>query len=413
VPVAELLDTVDRTASTDALGELPRQRLVIEHPLKSFDRRNFEPGALGRPGPFGFDPLNLRGARALAGEGCEPGPFLGDLLDPIASPVVPLDALVRFVEHPVRAFLRGRLALYPGGDAEEVKDAIPIDLDNLERWQVGDRLLRARIAGVPAERAADAERARGALPPGILAQDELGPIEQAVDTLAAAIAGLACAGEPARSLPVHVTLTDGRVLVGAVSGVHGDVLVSVGYSKLGPRHRLAAWVRLLALVASSPDRDIASVTIARGRPRSDGTPRVSVSEFAPLDADPAIAAQLATQRLEVLVDLYDRGMREPLPLYTGTSAAWAEAVARGDDPVAAARAEWWTPPYESSFDKEDRDPNHVEVVGEEAPFSTLIAEAPSPDESGAGWATDESSRLGRLARRLWDPILASEEVTQR
>ncbi|HYA68707.1 MAG TPA: exodeoxyribonuclease V subunit gamma, partial [Acidimicrobiales bacterium] len=198
VPVAELLDTVDRTVRTDTPGTPPRRRVVVEHPLKSFDPRNFEPGALGRPEPFGFDPLSLRGARALAGPRRQTEPFLGEPLTPLGGSVLQLDALVRFAEHPVRAFLRGRLTLYPGGDAEEVKDAIPIDLDNLERWQVGDRLLRASIAGLPMDRAADAERARGTLPPGNLAQDELGPIERSVDTLAGAVEGLPCAGEPAR-----------------------------------------------------------------------------------------------------------------------------------------------------------------------------------------------------------------------
>jgi exodeoxyribonuclease V gamma subunit len=37
-----------------------------------------------------------------------------------------------------------------------------------------------------------------------------------------------------------------------VPGVVGDVLRTVIYSRVGPKHRLAAWVRLLALTAAHP-----------------------------------------------------------------------------------------------------------------------------------------------------------------
>ena len=151
VPVAELLDAVDRTVRTGVADVVPRQRVVVEHPLKSFDPRNFEPGALGTPEPFGFDPLSLQGARALAAPRRKPAPFLTEALPPLEGSVVSLDALVRFVEHPVRAFLRDRLALYPGGDADVVKDEIPIDLDALGALAGGRSPPRGPTAGAAHE----------------------------------------------------------------------------------------------------------------------------------------------------------------------------------------------------------------------------------------------------------------------
>ena len=53
--------------------------------------------------------------------------------------------------------------------ADEVDDALPIDLDNLESWQIGQRMLDARLAGATEDAALGAELARGALPPGNLA----------------------------------------------------------------------------------------------------------------------------------------------------------------------------------------------------------------------------------------------------
>jgi exodeoxyribonuclease V gamma subunit len=412
VPVAELLDAVDRTVHTGDADMTPRQRVIVEHPLKSFDPRNFEPGALGTPEPFGFDPLSLQGARALAASRQEPAPFLTGALPPLEGSVLSLDALVGFVEHPVRAFLRDRLALYPGGDADVVKDDIPIDLDALESWQVGDRLLAARLRGLSIELVSHAERARGILPPGALAQAELDRVEPSVEALVGAYDALACAGEPARSLPVHVELADGRLVTGAVSGVHGDTMVSVGYSRLGARQRIAAWTRFLALAASMPGRTVIGISVGRGQPRSNGSPRIMVAELDALDPDPAVAALRARKLLEVLVDLYDRGMREPLPLYCQTSAAWATAAATAEDPVAAAAGKWKTA-YEAKVDGEDRDRYHEVVVGRDAPFESLLHEASGADESGAGWEGGEPSRLGRLARRLWDPVLGHERVATR
>ena len=69
----------------------------------------------------------------------------------------------------------------------------------------------------------------------------------------------------------------------------------------------------------------------------------------------------------MLVDLHARGMREPLPLYCNTSAAYAAAPSGGRS--VRARKEWTTPP--GGFDREDRDAAHVLVLGDDVPFDDL------------------------------------------
>jgi exodeoxyribonuclease V gamma subunit len=405
VPVGELLDVVDRTVRT-ADGRPAREQVVTRHPLQPFDPRNFRPGALRPGGPWSFDPVVLEGARALEGPRLAPAPFLDAPLAPSRSPVVELEALVRFVEHPVRAFLRQRLGLGGTPQADELADALPIDLDGLERWAVGERLLQARLEGIDPDTAVAAEIARGCLPPGALAQPVIEDVWPVVEQLAAR-AHEALGGPPRPgSLDVRVALPDGRVLSGTVPGVSGTTLLHVTYSRLRPRHRLGAWVRWLALTAAHPERAFDAATIGRAR---EGARQASVSVArlaAPAD-DAAGRRAFALAELGTLLDLYDRGMREPLPIAPRTSAAYAHAAHRGVPPEGLAARVW-----ESGFNRpgEDGEPEHRLVLGGVVPFAELLAAPPRDEERGDGWDEDDPSRFGRYARRLWAGLLAIEQV---
>ncbi|WP_343939654.1 exodeoxyribonuclease V subunit gamma, partial [Pseudonocardia zijingensis] len=139
VPLGELLDAVAATAGPEALDQV-----VVRHPLQPFDPRNFT----GQR-PFSFDRAELAGAVAAAGAKSPPAPFLAaPLPPPDDDSVVALDELVSFVEHPVKEFLRQRVGLSLFTAEEQDTDALPVDLDGLAQWNVGDRLLRDRLAGL-------------------------------------------------------------------------------------------------------------------------------------------------------------------------------------------------------------------------------------------------------------------------
>ena len=101
----------------------------------------------------------------------------------------------------------------------------------------------------------------------------------------------------------------------------------MSYSRLAPKQRLAAWVRFLALTAAHPDRPVEAATIGRFRFSGRKKGAVSIACLGPLADDAAARRAAALAHLEVLVDLFDRGLCEPLPLYCKTSAAWADAAA--------------------------------------------------------------------------------------
>jgi exodeoxyribonuclease V gamma subunit len=404
VPVGELLDVVDRTArSADGRA---RDAVVVRHPLQPFDPRNFVADELGHERAWSFDRVDLEGARVLSGDRHAPEPFLSGPLPGVPDALVEIDSLVRFAERPVRSFLRQRLRIAASDTSEEVEDALPVELDNLEVWQLGQRLLEGVLDGADMDTCVAAEIARGALPPGQLATPVLERVRPAVEAIAIQTRGLlgrAVSG----SVDVRARLNDERSVSGTVGNVSGDVLVVTTFSRLNPRHRIAAWVRLLALTAAHPERPFEAVTVGRARPGASGA-EVTIARLPQLAGDRRARLALALEHLTTLLDIYERGMREPLPIPSLTAAAYAEAAAAGGNAEAAARKAW-----ESTWDweREDKEAEHVRVFGGVLTFAELVAQPPRSDEQGNGWDASETSRLGRYALRLWTALLAHELLT--
>ena len=365
VPLSELLDTLDLTTEAKV-----RDTIVVKHPLQPFDTRNVIPGKLIPNEPFTFDPTVLNAARARSGDRAERPPFIsGPLPAPPPDDVVLAD-LVAFFRDPVKGFFRALDYTLPW-EVDGVEDAMPVDINALEEWTVGDRMLHDMLHGMDRDQARDAEWRRGTLPPGRLGWRKATEIRDQA-------ALLADAARPYRSaepdaVDVDIDLSSGRRLSGTVSPVFGDRLVSVTYSKVGGRHLLMSWIPLLALYAHDPNRDWSSVCI--GRPRRGTTPRQEML---------GRPAESAVDLLADLVAMYDEGRREPLPLPTKTSFAWAEAVHGHGDPEQAARYRWQT----GNYPGEDQEPAHERAWGKGAWLKVLV-------EAG----------LDAYSCRLWLPLL--------
>ena len=356
VPLGELIDVVRTTAGTD---------VVTRHPLQPFDARNFQgDGVTGRP--FSFDRGALAGAQAAQGGRRAAGPFLAAPLPTRPTAHVELTRLVAFLVHPTKAFLAQRLGVRVPTSEDALADALRAELDPLEKWDVGERMLTARLAGVDLADFRRAELRRGTLPPGPIGLRLLDGLAEEVEVLAAAV--LPSYDVLARQVDVAVDLGGGRLLTGTVNGLHHGQVVRATYSRLGPKHRLTAWVQLLA--AGAPG------ALTTGRAPYKGVRTSTLT----LPQNPAAV-------LRDLVALYDDGTTDPLPITTGASHAYAARRAAGDteeEARTAAGKEW-----DSLFG--DGKDAHVQYV-HGASFGALSAD----------------SRFGELACRLWDPLLAAE-----
>jgi exodeoxyribonuclease V gamma subunit len=393
VPVSELLDALEATGRSSS-GRPVREQVLVRHPLAAVDERNFLAGTLGRKRAFSFDSVAYAAAKVGRADRVARPPFLARALPARPRPdEVDLDDLVAALEHPVRWFLRQRLQLSFFDEHEEVEDRLPLELSALDSWQVGDRLLAACLAGADRGEAMAAEWRRGEVPPRELGRRVLEEVADKVQPLAAA-ALTQMRGEPARVVDVQADLPSGGVVTGTVRGVHGDAVVRTVYSRLAPKHRLRAWVQLLALVASEPSRPWQAVTIGRppGRRASAMAAQLSMP-------DPVMAAQW----LEQLVRLRDKMLREPLPMPISAACSYATSRFGGDAEVQSlqnARQEW-----NGGFERTDE--AHVTAWG--AVDLDDVLGAPLSDEQP--WFPDDGSRFGVLARRVWDLLLRHEAVT--
>jgi exodeoxyribonuclease V gamma subunit len=367
VPLAELLDALDVTAT-----EPVRARILTQHPLQPFDIRNVEPGAVvtvAPDTPFTFDTTVLRAARFAGTQRQEPARFAADPLPPPVHADVSLPELVGFFKDPVKGFFRALDYTLPT-EVDGIDDAIPVEIDALQEWTVGDRMLADMMRGLGPERALNAEWCRGTLPPGQLGWRKAKTIRDQAALLAAEAMALRSA--PERAIDVDIDLGPGRRLTGTVTPVFGDRLVTVTYSKLDGKHLLAAWIPLLALAAHDPEQDWSAVCIGRNKGGTRSRQEILGRPQSP-----------ARELLADLVAIYDAGRRAPVPLPLKASFAWADARLSG---------------------AENKQPAHARVWGSGAPLSVLL-DRPAPGEEYPG----ETTRLGAFASRLWLPLLHARQ----
>ena len=399
VPVGELLDAVDDAV---ALPGGARAALVVEHPLQPVDPRVFTPGALGRPAPFGFDTLDLAAARAATGPRTASDVLVPTPLPPPASAGddVDLTDLVAALQHAPRAFFAQRLDAALPRDEPQLDDRMPLELDPLARWAIGDRVLAATLDGADLSAAAAAERRRGHLPPRELGGAALDSILDEARPILAAVQPY-LAGEAA-SCDVRVTLPGAaRSVTGTVAGLRDGRLVRVVFSRLAAKHLLASWVHLLALAASGAPVQRA-VTIGRGR----GDAATSVLR-AP---EPGLAREL----LGELVAVRDEALVAPIPLLTRTSYAYATCRwQRGStsEALSAARRELGSlDDAESGRGAFERvDAHHVLAWGDGFALDDLLGEPTALDRT---LRPQEPTRFGALAARVWDALLQHERFEE-
>ncbi len=351
VVVQELLD-----AMSDTFLDFDSDRQVIRHPMQAFSPQYFAKEksgdgagqnvvpALDQQPLVSYSRTAYEGALALVGARAERRPFFDREIDWTPVEVVSVYDFVRFFENPSRAFLQRQLGLYLGRDLETLDSREPLDVDDLERWKIGDAMLRRLSEGEDCDFASMARG--GTLPVGSIGE----ALYEEVLVVAQRIASGVGREVAAESVEVDFDFADIRV-----AGVAGELASGerrvLQYSQVGGRQELSLWLRHLLLCAARPEGECVSRLYGRLGSR-DGA--VVWFERVP-EPMPILAA---------FVDLYVAGMRQPLPLFSKASRDYASTFLKSGAIEARRKAEQG---YEN--DRGDSQDDYVrKLFGDSAPF---------------------------------------------
>ena len=367
----------------------------IRHPLQPFDPRNFMAGELVPERAWSFDSVDARRGAGADGRARRAPPFLAGPLPAATAPLVELDDLVRFVQHPVRAFLRQRLGISVGDYSDEVEDALPVELDALERWGVGAAAARGRLAGASIEACVAAEIARGTLPPGLLAEPVIAKVRPIVAHIAAAANTCSTTDAEPASVDVKVALADGRTLSGTVPGVDGDVAAN--------RHLLARQRRGTASPRGSAARADRRAPRARRSRRSRSGARGPARPTARPITSPAIPP--LADHAGVREERRSRSSRRSSTSTTAGCASRSRSPARPRPRTPQPRSPAATPDGRrarrgsrpGASPRRTPSPSTSSCSAASARFDELLAEPPRADEQGEGW--DATRRRASAATR--------------
>ncbi|HET9127360.1 MAG TPA: exodeoxyribonuclease V subunit gamma [Propionibacteriaceae bacterium] len=290
--------------------------------------------------PVSFDPVALRGARALDARLRRSGPrprTAPSVAPPWeAGTPVQLDDLLAFFRNPARALLRNQLGVSLDSYAPVLDETLPVEADGLVRWRVGTALLEAELQGLDVDRAEKAQHLSGVLPPparvGALVDDIRGRADRVADAVRRCTSTLS--GEQTAAVSHRVDLDLTHLLGGPLSGdvvLHGRSAVSWRYGSVRWQELVPLWIRLLAVRAAAaadpPDTASPLQGVAIG---TNGVFRLT-------PPDPGAAAALLAEMMGVR----GRGLRRVLPLPVELVNARRPLLSASQrDPEGEARAEW-------------------------------------------------------------------------
>ena len=257
-----------------------------------------------------FDAANFRDdeyqsyAREWLAAASQQGEAHGDFIQPLPAPVIetlPFEQLLRFWQHPVRAFFQQRLRVNFRSEESEIPDDEPFTLEGLSRYQLNQQLLNTLIEQQDASTMYRRFRAAGELPFGAFGELAWETQRQEMQNLAERVIA---SRQPGQSMEIDLQC-HGVNITGWLQQVQSDGLLRWRPSLLSVAQGMQLWLEHLVYCASGGTGE------SRLLVRKEGEWRF-----------PPLAQEQAKAYLDQLVEGYLQGMSRPLLLLPESGGAW-------------------------------------------------------------------------------------------
>ncbi len=324
VLVSELLDY-----ARESFDLAERAPLVRRHRLQPFNADYFRPDS----GLFSYSQENCAAGVAAAAERATPPVFIQSPLEEPEPELRQLDAetLIRFFGNPAKFFAQQRLDLRTPREENALDDFEPLEIGGLDKYILQQDLLQRALANEDFDQLLPVIRANGELPPGHAGESRLRQMIDAAEKFGDLVRQHLGAGL-AEARDVQLELGE-FTLQARLDKIYDGRLVQYRQTTCKPKDLLTAWIYHLVANCAAATPSILITADKYGKPVEHN--------FAPL------APSLARERLQELLGLYWRGLREPLPFYPKSSLAFAEAMLNDKDALLAARKIWEEKHYEN------------------------------------------------------------------
>ncbi|MCL2783096.1 MAG: exodeoxyribonuclease V subunit gamma, partial [Propionibacteriaceae bacterium] len=219
--------------------------IVHRYALQSYAWAGFTPDG-DRP-PISYDRLALRAALRLADGAPKPSlpPWHNLTMPDLSSSLITLDDVETCLANPARYLLRQACGLQLPDITQVADDRLPIDLDALGNWTLGQAMVDDLLAGVPPQQARTRALSRPECPPGALGVRAVNGLLNQAFALSQQVLAVGAVDDA-----VSVDLVWGDVRLGGAVPTRGGAVVVARFGRLKPLQLITCWVRLLAVSAS-------------------------------------------------------------------------------------------------------------------------------------------------------------------
>lgn len=317
VLVSELLETIENCFAGPDKTEL--EKIVTRHRLQPFSPWYFRGGT----GLFSYSAENM-----LAGTHQKEGtlPFVAARI-PLSPEEaaewqnLDLDSLCQFFGNPARFFIQKRLGMVLEDNSSLIEDRENFVLVALEKYLVEQNLLQARMSESDLVDFKPVQKALGQLPHGHVGDYHYNEMSIEVENFISKIARFT-ARVPGNPLEIDLHLS-GFELRGRISEIAESGVVTVRYARRKISDILTSWIYHLVLCCQAPPDH----------------PHISflICKDSALKFDPVPQSNIL---LENLLDLFRRGLEQPIHFYPDTSHEYAryKLVKSTSDQAALAKA---------------------------------------------------------------------------